>query len=214
MDLVLKADVTDNLRIAYVNLHYKDANGAWQEVQATQDSGNESSGTFSATIPGDQVTGESITYYFETSDYGGNVVATEEYTVEVKPGITVGYFEDFEGSPSGWYSFGANNTWQMGVPTSGPNGAASGENVYATNLTGDYLSNMNATLVMPAIDLPEGNAYLTFKNWHNFEQSTSGTAWDYGHVVISTDQVNWTRLQKFQGVTTDWTRCRNRPFRI
>ena len=43
-------------------------------------------GTFSATIPGDQVTGESITYNFETSDYGGNVVATEEYTVEVKPG--------------------------------------------------------------------------------------------------------------------------------
>ena len=28
MDLVLKADVTDNLRISYVNLHYKDTNGA------------------------------------------------------------------------------------------------------------------------------------------------------------------------------------------
>ena len=88
MDLVLKANVTDNLRIAYVNLHYKDTNGAWQEIQATQDSGNESSGIFSATIPGNQVTGESITYYFETSDYGGNVVTTEEYTVEVKPGIS------------------------------------------------------------------------------------------------------------------------------
>ena len=137
MDLVLKADVTDNLRISYVNLHYKDANGDWQEVQGTQDSGNDLAGTFSATIPGDQVTGESITYYFETSDYGGNVVTTEEYTVAVTPGIGIGYFEDFEGSPSGWYSFGANNTWQMGVPTSGPNGAASGENVYATNLTGD-----------------------------------------------------------------------------
>ncbi len=205
MDLVLKANVTDNLRISYVNLHYKDTEGAWQQVQATQDSGNESSGTFSATIPGNQVTGQSITYYFETSDYGGNVVATEEYTVEVKPGITVGYFEDFEGSPSGWYSFGTNDTWQLGVPTSGPNGAASGEKVYATNLAGPYLSNMNAKLVMPAIDLPEGDAYLTFKNWHNFEQSTAGTAWDYGHVVVSTDQVNWTRLQKFQGLTANWT---------
>ena len=84
--------------------------------------------------------GESITYYFETSDYGENVVTTEEYTVEVKPGIGIGYFEDFEGAPSGWYSFGANDTWEMGVPTSGPNGAASGENVYATNLAGNYLS--------------------------------------------------------------------------
>ena len=204
MDLVLNADVSDNLRISYVDLHYKDTNGDWQEVQATQTSGNDLAGTFSATIPGDQMTGESITYYFETSDYGGNVVTTDEYTVSVIPGVGIGYFEDFEGSPAGWYSFGANDTWQMGVPTSGPNGAASGENVYATNLTGTYLSNMNATLVMPAIDLPAGDAYLNFKSWHNFEQSTSGTAWDYGHVVISTDQVNWTQLQKFQGVTTDW----------
>ena len=33
----------------------------------------------------------------------------------------------------------------------------------------------------------------------------SGTAYDYGHVVISTDQVNWTQLRKFQGLTNDWT---------
>ena len=203
MDLVLKANVTDNLRIAYVNLHYKDTNGAWQEMQAKQDSGTDIGGIFSTTIPGDRVTGESITYYFETSDYGKNIVKTEEYTVAVKPGVGIGYFEDFEGSPSGWYSFGANNTWEMGVPTSGPKAAVSGKNVYATNLAGTYLSNMNATLVMPAIDLPEGNAFLTFKNWHNFEQSTSGTAYDYGHVVISTTRSTGNN-RKFQGLTSDW----------
>ena len=30
---------------------------------------------------------------------------------------------------------------------------------------------MNATLVMPPVDLPEGASYLQFKQWHNFEQS-------------------------------------------
>ncbi|MBO1914370.1 hypothetical protein J4G37_57310, partial [Microvirga sp. 3-52] len=92
----------------------------------------------------------------------------------------------------------------MGVPTSGPNSAASGENVYATNLTGSYLYDMNATLVMPPLNLPEGDVFLTFKNWNDFELGPTGIAWDYGHVVISTDQENWERLQKFQGYTPDW----------
>ena len=79
------------------------------------------------------------------------------------------------------------NSWEWGIPTSGPGHAASGENVYATNLSGTYESNMNATLVMPPVDLPEGASYLQFKQWHDFEESISGRAWDYGHVFISTD---------------------------
>ena len=59
---------------------------------------------------------------------------------------------------------GRTNIW--------PKNAASGEKVYATNLAGTYESNMNATLVMPPVDLPEGDSYLQFKQWHNFEQSS------------------------------------------
>ena len=68
----------------------------------------------------------------------------------------------------------------------------------------NYDNSMNATLVMPPIDLPEGNSYLQFKQWHNFEQSSSGRAWDYGHVFISTDQVEWTQLLMIQGASNGW----------
>ncbi|WP_246880481.1 S8 family serine peptidase [Sporosarcina sp. 6E9] len=205
MDLVLKAQVADNLRISYVKLKYEDTNGEWQEVQATQVSGNNREGQFSARIPGDQVSRDTITYNWEAGDYDGNLVTTDDYVVDVVPGVGLGYFVDFEGDVSSWYSFGANDTWEMGVPTSGPNGAASGENVYATNLSGSYSSNMDATLVMPAIDLPEGEAYLNFKSWHNFEDSIWGQSYDYGRVVVSTDQVNWTSLKMFEGLTSNWT---------
>ena len=57
---------------------------------------------------------------------------------------------------------------------------------------------------MPPVDLPEGPSFLQFKHWHNFEESSAGRAWDYGHVVISTDGVNWTNLEMFQGLSDGW----------
>src|SRR5699024_8399940 len=117
---------------------------------------------------------------------------------------TVGYFEDFEDTAAGWTTFGENGVWERGIPTSGPEEAVSGENVYATNLDGDYPTRMDGTLLMPAIQLPEGESYLQFKSWHNFEQSSAGTNWDYGQVVISTDLEEWTELQLFGGIEESW----------
>src|SRR5699024_4058058 len=122
------------------------------------------------------------------------------YDVNVMSGISIGYFEDFEGNsePSGWLKTGTNNVWELGEPTSGPNEAFSGENVFATNLAGDYVANMDAELVMTPIDMPEdGEAYLQFTSWHNFEQGSSGTNFDYGHLVISTDMEEWTEIRDF-----------------
>src|SRR5690606_13182775 len=95
--------------------------------------------------------------------------------------------------------------WERAVPTSGPGEAVSGENVYATDLDANYPSRMDATLLMPAISLPEGESYLQFKSWHNFERSSStGRDWDYGQVVISTDLEEWTELQLFGGIEETW----------
>src|SRR5699024_1810162 len=58
---------------------------------------------------------------------------------------------------------------------------------------------------MPPIDLPEGDAYLQFTHWHEFEQYGSGTSYDFGHLVVSTDQEEWTQLETFEGLTSDWT---------
>jgi bacillopeptidase F len=204
MDLDLTISVTDNVSVASVELKYLDENSEWQTVEATRQSGDFKSGDYAATIPGASIAGDSLTYKWTINDFGNNEVNSEAYTVEVNPGITVGYFEDFETSATGWSSFGEMNSWEWGVPTSGPGSAASGEKVYATNLDGKYDNGMNATLVLPPVDLPEGNSYLQFKHWHSFEQSSSGRAWDYGHVFVSTDQQEWTQLQMFQGESGSW----------
>ncbi|EPD53126.1 hypothetical protein HMPREF1210_00857 [Paenisporosarcina sp. HGH0030] len=204
MDLDLAVTVTDNISVSSVELSYLDGNNEWQTMVAPRISGDYKVGEYAVTVPGTSVTGGSFTYKWIINDFGNNVVNSEEYLVEVKPGITVGYFQDFETAATGWSSFGNMNSWEWGVPTSGPGNAASGEKVYATNLEGKYDSNMNATLVLPPVDLPEGNSYLQFKHWHNFEQSSTGRAWDYGHVFISTDQQEWTQLQKYQGDSGSW----------
>ncbi|SDN33346.1 bacillopeptidase F. Serine peptidase. MEROPS family S08A [Psychrobacillus sp. OK028] len=204
MELPLTISVTDNISVSSVNLNYKDADGAWQMIEAGRTSGDYKDGEFTVVIPGGLITGETFTYKWTINDFGNNEVVSEEYVIQVNPGISVGYSEDFENTPVGWTSFGAKNSWEWGIPTSGPGGAASGEKVYATNLDGTYESSMNATLVMPPVDLTEGNSFLQFKQWHEFEQSSSGRAWDYGHVFISTDQVEWTQLLKVQGTSNGW----------
>ncbi len=204
MDLDLRIHVTDNISVSSVTLQYVNANGQWNSLKAERKSGDYLSGEYGVKVSGDLISGNAFIYKWVINDFGNNEVSSEEFTVQVKPGITVGYFEDFEQMPVGWTSFGNKNSWEWGKPTSGPGNAASGENVYATNLAGMYESNMNATLVMPPVDLPEGAAYLQFKQWHNFEQSSSGRAWDYGHVFISTDGQNWTQLRMIQGASNGW----------
>lgn len=201
MDLPLSIDVQDNVSISSVTLQYQDADGNWVDVEATRTSGSYNDAIFSASIPGEAIAIPSVSYKWHIVDFGGNEVTSDTYEVSVQPGITLGYSQDFESDPIGWYSFGANDTWEWGAPTSGPESAFSGEKVYATTLAGNYGNSANMTLVMPPVDLPaDSAAYLQFMNWHSLE-----TRWDFGHVFVSTDQENWTQLLRFDGVTTDWT---------
>jgi subtilisin family serine protease len=62
------------------------------------------------------------------------------------------YSESFEGSDGG-YTVDGTSTWEWGVPTSGPGSAHSGQNVWATNLEGNYNDNEYGTLTSPDIDL-------------------------------------------------------------
>ena len=204
MDLELTASASDNISVASVVLKYKDANGDWKNIEALRKSGDYKSGEFSVKVPGENVPVGDFKYKWVVNDFGNNEVVSDEYTVKVKPGITVGYSEDLESQPVGWTSFGNQNSWEWGKPTSGPGNAASGEKVYATNLAGNYANSMNATLVMPPIDLPEGNAFLQFKQWFNFEKSTSGREYDYGTVFVSTNNEDWTQLMRVSGASNGW----------
>ncbi|GAB3047514.1 bacillopeptidase F [Virgibacillus ainsalahensis] len=199
MNLDLTVDASDNISIASVAVNYEDPSGDVQTVEADLVSGDFESGEYLATIPGDHIDGDSFTYHIVVNDFGNNEVTSDGYEVNVQPGITVGYATDFESEPEGWTVLGENNSWERGVPTSGPEEAASGENVYATNPDGEYDSNSNTTLLMPPVDLPEDESYLQFNQWYNIENN-----WDYGHVFISTDQEEWTQILRLTGESDGW----------
>ncbi|WP_272916305.1 S8 family peptidase [Virgibacillus halodenitrificans] len=205
MDLELEVEVADNISVSSVEVIYQDSNGEDHVIEAARISGDYKQGNYAVIIPGEHIEGEAITYSWNINDFGNNEVNSESFEVTVLPGITVGYTHDFESTPVGWTSFGENNSWEWGTPESGPESAASGEKLYATNLAGGYDSDANATLVMPPIDLPEeGNTYLQFKQWHELEMYASGRAYDFGHVFISTDKNEWTQLMRVQGESNEW----------
>lgn len=199
MDLELNADVSDNVSISSVKVEYKNQAGSWVTVEAKRAAGDYKSGSYKAVIPAADIAQPSLEYRWKAVDFGSNETQTGSFTVEVKPGITVGYVQDFENGAPGWTSFGDLNPWELGVPTSGPKSASSGVNVYATKLAGNYEPRTNATLVMPPVDLPEGASYLQFKQWHDLERN-----YDFGHVFVSTDKKNWTQLLRVNGLTSAW----------
>ncbi|MUV39241.1 Bacillopeptidase [Lentibacillus sp. JNUCC-1] len=204
MDLNLEIDVTDNVSVTSVELTYNADDGQTETVEAERIAGDFKDGSYKAVIPGDAINGSELTYSWTINDFGNNEVTSDAYVVEIKEGISHGYFEDFEAAPAGWYSFGDNDSWERGVPTSGPEEAVSGENVYATNLSGKYDNNMDATLAMPPVTLPEGETYLQFEHWYDLEIFSSGNAYDFGYVVVSTDGENWTQVTTYEGLSDGW----------
>ena len=194
MDLELVITAQDNVSVGSVEVVYGDT-----RIQANRISGDFKSGEYAVTIPGEDIQEGGFSYHFEITDFGNNEVVTDIYELDVYPGITVGYSQDFEQTPAGWTVFGENSSWERGIPTSGPGSAVSGENVYATNLSGTYNNYENSTLVMPPIDLPEGESYLQYSEWYNLERN-----WDYAHVFISTDQENWVQLNRITDVSNGW----------
>ncbi|HNQ12569.1 MAG TPA: T9SS type A sorting domain-containing protein [Bacteroidia bacterium] len=104
--------------------------------------------------------------------------------------------DDFEGAIPNWSS--TNGVWQIGVPNSGPNSAHGGTQCAATNLSGNYPTNITSILktnsyitIPPAVQNPR----LRFWLWCSFA-TTNGT--DYGKVQAKTLTAStWTNLSTF-----------------
>ncbi|MEM7383782.1 MAG: hypothetical protein AAF514_02460, partial [Verrucomicrobiota bacterium] len=84
--------------------------------------------------------------------------------------------EGFEGEVTGWiagegtvpFPNGAGTRWEVGLPTTGPGAARTGQNVYGTGLASDYEDLANLTLRSPLIDLTgKLSAELSF--WYFLE---------------------------------------------
>nr|WP_026688305.1 S8 family serine peptidase [Alteribacter aurantiacus] len=200
LNLPLEIHVQDNVSITDVTLSFE-KDGEWHELDASRSSGNYRDATYTVSIPGSDIDAPAVEYFFTIDDFGGNTVETEVYEVAVNEAISTGYYQDFSSTPIGWMSFGENDSWEWGAPTSGPGEAYTGDNVYATNLGGDYGNNMNATLILPPVQVPdEGDFYLEYKEWFNFENN-----YDYGYLVVSTDGMDtWETLHTVTNQSGGW----------
>jgi hypothetical protein len=77
---------------------------------------------------------------------------------------------DFEDSDGGFTHSGSGDTWEWGVPTSGPRRAASGQRVWATNLDGNYADFSFSMLDSPPFNLPLGTGpRLSFQHFYQGE---------------------------------------------
>ena len=197
----LTVTVQDNISINTVTLSYLAENNQWKTVIATKSSGDHKNAIYEAIIPGSDIKKGQLSYFWKMTDYNQNQTTSSTYNVEVKIAITLGYFNDLESTPEGWYSEGINNDWEYGVSLSEPDKAYSGERVYGTNLEGAHAYETYSYLYMPPIDLPENkNAFLQFKHWYDFNPSGIDGPDDYGAVLISTDRQNWEVLSKTEPV--------------
>ncbi len=116
----------------------------------------------------------------------------------------VAYFEDFEASDGGYTVEGENATWEWGVPTSGPDVAWSGSNVWATNLSGPYNNDEVSCLVSPPIDLSAYQGYDLLLDW--YEYADVEYEWDYWYTEISADGgASWQLINgEWTGSTGAW----------
>ncbi|WP_335464077.1 S8 family serine peptidase, partial [Neobacillus drentensis] len=194
--LPLTVEVQDNISVETVEIQYL-AGQQWKTVKAGRTAGDFRNGTYQAVVPSEDVKKGTFTYKWKMVDYGQNQVTSPEFHAEVKPAITIGYFQDLEAVPEGWYSEGWNNDWEWGSPAAGPNQAFSGKNVYGTNLEGPHAPSTLSYLNMPPIEIPEsGNSYLQYKQWYDFSPDGVDGSTDFGAVLVSTDRQNWEILTK------------------
>ena len=133
---------------------------------------------------------------FTSSDLGAytceitNTVATDLtlYSRPIHVTITGGpiisgfpYSEDFESGKGGWYTGGANSSWQLGNPA-GPtiNSAASGSAAWVTNLAGDYYPDEVSYIRSPRFNLSGINyPKIDFSIWWDAEGFYDGANFQY-----------------------------------
>jgi subtilisin family serine protease len=176
------ADVTDNIGVESVWLMYSKNGGLFcrQLMEMVEE------GSYHGAIPGPSEVGDMYDYYILAMDesYRGNVTrvpASGTYSFEI-----VEYFLwDFEPDDGGFAALG--DVWEWGAPTSGPGGAYSGDNAWATILGGSYPSSADATLDVPVITLAASKPYAMLAFWHWYEFEGNYTHYDAGNVKISTD---------------------------
>jgi hypothetical protein len=146
----------------------------------------------------------------DRDNYGASE-STGWYIDDIKVVTTI--VPEFEGSfsfESNWGDWSASNgVWQIGIPTSGPDGAYEGEGVAGTNLSGDYPAYTDSRLIGPTIILPLVNApekiHLSCWQWISLSRYDSGQLQIQVYDANTSQWDSWVNIGGVMDNTSDWT---------
>ncbi len=156
---------------------------------------------FKSTLHNDELDGNNITTWklnvLNYHDIGttGTVMVTQR-NEEIRNSAS------FEGpNDPAWSHGGVNDDWARGMPVSGPMMSHSPENVWGTNLEGNYSPNTSSWLRTPLLkNIPWGSE-IEFWVWY----STNFSLNDIMSFQISNNNgATWTTLNEYTGSTLAW----------
>ncbi len=111
------------------------------------------------------------------------------------------YNEDLETDPGYTIDNSGQRGWEFGLPTVGPPGAYIGQNVYATNLTGNYANSSHYRLTSTPFDCSNlYDAELRF-----FRYLKNEVNYDTAYVKVSNNNQDWTVIWSGYAQDNDWT---------
>jgi len=155
-----------------------DADGTFGDIAPSGGTGDNSLDVFIVEADSSFPQGHSVTFDLAITSDGG-------YSTETQ--FLIRTAESFEYNDGGYSGLG---NWQWGEPTSGPNEAYFGVNVWATNLGGDYGPSRDDPLIAPQLLVSSPGAQLEFYHWYSIENNYDG-----GNVSISTNGgASWTLI--------------------
>ncbi len=156
------------------------ADGVWEKI------GGSFSGYsgvwFESIIDLNAYTGKTVRfkfYHHEGGSYEGPGWYIDDIAIVEGPKI-FNNVNDFEGGSRGWYS--TQGIWEVGIPTTGPGSAYSGDMCWGTRLHAAYPDNNSSTLLSPVVSLPaspNGPLQLKFQQWWSYSDSEYGQVWIY-----------------------------------
>ena len=110
--------------------------------------------------------------------------------------------EDFELGIGNWSA--DNGLWEVGIPSSGPANAHSGQNCAGTVLSGNYPNDANTRLISPEINLTPASGQtpmLFFYHWYIIENND-----DKGFIQISVNGGEWETVSgQITGTNETWS---------
>ena len=118
-------------------------------------------------------------------------------SMQIAKGQTIYWSENFEDSLSYVNNWTISaGTWEIGIPTSGPNAAHGGAKCAATVLAGNYSDWVDSKLISPLFTVPAANQYPRLRFWHYYNMSSN----DYGKVMIKyAHSNNWIDISPHYG---------------